>query len=278
MQTIQQALSYAVLQLQTIADAPVLEAEVLLAFVLRKERSYLYAWPQATLTSAQEDQFASYLHRRLQKEPIAYITGSREFWSFELQVTNATLIPRPETELIVETVLNAFPPATCLQVADLGTGSGAIAAALAKERPNWEIFAVDNNEATLKVAQDNAKRLDLPNISFFAGNWCEPLAALRFDVIVSNPPYIAETEWADYAAGLAFEPRGALVAGEDGLSAIREISCGAKQLLKTKGMIFLEHGASQGAAVRAILLQDGYKNCYSVRDLAGHERMTTAQI
>ncbi len=278
MPTIQQALSHAVASLHAVADVPQLEAEILLAFVLGEARSYLYAWPEKELTDEQWRQFGDCVERRKQKEPIAYVTGSKEFWSLDLRVTKATLVPRPETELLVEQILAAFPKISRIQVADLGTGSGAIAAALAVERPDWDIAAVDNNSATLAIAQENAQRLHLKNIHFYCGNWCEPLPRHDFDVIVSNPPYIAETEWSDYEDGLLFEPRGALVSGRDGLVAIREISQGAKQYLKAGGLLLLEHGASQGESVRFILHHDGYKNIHTLRDLFGQERVTTAQF
>jgi len=275
--TIQQALAHTTPLLASVSDASLLEAEILLAFVLQKERSYLYAWPQTLLTTAQQTQFAAYVKRRLQKEPIAYLTGTKEFWSLPLRVTPDTLTPRPETELLVEHVLAAFAKTDCIRIADLGTGSGAIAAALASERPHWEIIAVDNNASALAVAKANAQRLGFKNIQFYCGNWCEALPMTGFTAIISNPPYIAETEWQNYADGLSFEPRAALVSGEDGLSAIRDISRQAKQFLTADGRLFLEHGSGQGAAVRAILSQDSYKNAYSVCDLSGNERISMAQ-
>lgn len=278
MLTIQQALTLAAGQLIAITDTPQLEADILLGFVLKKERSFLYAWPQQALTVGEEQQFNACIARRLQREPVAYITGHKEFWSLTLQVSHDTLVPRPETELLVEKVLSGFTGASSIELADLGTGSGAIALALAAEQPGWKISAIDNQAAALAVAQENAQRLGLANLRFYCGDWCAALPHRAFDVIVSNPPYIAESEWADYAAGLLFEPRGALVSGDDGLAAIRDIVAHAKHYLRPDGFIFLEHGAAQGQAVRDLLIAYGYKNVLSWRDLSGQERVSAAQF
>src|SRR5579883_886559 len=229
---IQDALQQAKEKMRSVTDQPMFEAELLLAHVLKKPRPYLYAWPEQVLSEAALTQFLRLLQRRYEKEPIAYIMGTKEFWSLPLTITPATLIPRPETEVLVESVLKAYPRDRHLKIADLGTGSGAIALALASERPHWDIHAVDSSEQALEVARKNAQQLQLHQVSFHHGNWCTALLSTDFDAIVSNPPYIAEMEWAQYAEGLAFEPRQALVSGKDGLEAIRTIIQTAKHCLK----------------------------------------------
>lgn len=275
--TIQSTLAFATHQLAIVADNPVLEAEVLLSHVLKKPRTYLRAWLDTSLSDDEFIQYADCLARRREREPIAYITGLREFWSLELMVTKDTLIPRPETEILVEEVLKLFADDSVIQLADLGTGSGAIALALAHERPEWQVTATDASESALLVASNNAQRLGITNISFCQGNWCTALPETRLDVIVSNPPYLGECEWAAYADGLAYEPRSALVSNIDGLDSIRTIICHAKRYLKPNGYVVLEHGYLQGAAVRKIFAASGYSQIHSVRDLAGQERVTIGQ-
>lgn len=276
-QTIQQSLQEAKNNLATITDNPILEAEILLAYVLGKLRSYLHTYPEQTLTGEQVKQFAEYVQRRCNKEPIAYITGTKEFWSLELRVTPDTLIPRPETELLVESVLKIFPePDSKIKIADLGTGCGAIALALAQERPKWHIYAADISENALQIARKNAQRLAIKNISFCLSNWCTVLPFSDFDVIVSNPPYIAETEWRTSVFGLAFEPMNALVSGKDGLDAIRKISQQAKHYVKPGGYVLVEHGFLQGTAVREIFAAAGFRSIHTICDLSGQERALSA--
>ncbi|RDI48606.1 Release factor glutamine methyltransferase [Aquicella lusitana] len=273
--TIAEWLQQATHQLAAVTDVPQLEAEILLAHALKKSRSYLYAWPQQTVASEDAQHFIHLLAQRARSKPIAYITGKKEFWSLELFVNENTLIPRPETELLVASVLNLFPEQDkAVQVADLGTGSGAIALALASERPAWQIHAVDISEAALSVARKNGRHLTLQNIIFHQGNWCEALPAGGFDVIVSNPPYIATDEWRRYADGLAYEPENALLSGEDGLAAIREIINTAKSRLKQAGYLLIEHGFAQGEAVQRLFSKNGYSHVHSLRDLQGQTRVT----
>lgn len=273
--TIATQLQRAKQQLMASTDCQTLEAEVLLAHVLNKPRDYLFAWPEAVLTESESEQFAAYLQRRCHKEPIAYITEHQEFWSLALRVSPATLIPRPETELIVELALKWIDPAkTNIKIADLGTGCGAIALALAKERPAWQVVATDFDHDALCIASHNAERLGLTTVAFYQGDWCAALPDSHYDMIISNPPYIAEQEWALYEDGLAFEPRSALVAGQDGLEAIRIIVPSARNYLQPGGLLLLEHGYSQGPAVRALLMADGYVDVETVVDLAGQERVT----
>jgi release factor glutamine methyltransferase len=277
---LQQALHQAKADLASITDNPDLEAEMLLSFVLDKPRSFLHAWPETSLTLAQTEKLASLLVRRSNQEPMAYLTGKREFWSLELLVTKDTLIPRPETELVVETALTVLKHASGkISVMDLGTGSGAIALALACEQPDWHIVATDISQDALHVAKQNAERFTLKNITFFCGHWFLALQeGTKFDLVVSNPPYIAQTEWDTYAAGLQYEPISALVSGEDGLDAIREISCHAKAYLKPGGYVLVEHGFLQGEAVRRIFASDGYTAVSTIRDVAEQERVTIGRL
>lgn len=277
--TVQKALELAKEKLAGSTDTARIDGEVLLANILKKPRSFLYSYPNQVLSSAEKCAYDDYLERRSQCEPIAYILGKKEFWSLMLEVTPDTLIPRPETELLVEQALSLFGATTINQkVADLGTGSGAIALALAKERPTWQLYATDISLEALKVARKNAQQLAINNISFYQGNWCTALPDVRLDMIISNPPYIAFSEWEDYAAGLAYEPLTALVSGKDGLDAIREICQQSKQRLKAGGYLLLEHGFSQGLLVREIFNQEGYSGFRTVTDLAGRERVTIGQV
>lgn len=272
---IQQALQQATQKLSAVTDSPALEAELLLAHVLDKPRSHLLAWPEKPLTHVQAEQFAEYLQRRHAGEPVAYIIGRREFWSLDFLVTPDTLIPRPDTEILVTTALELLAHNLPeIKVADLGTGSGAIAAALASERGLWQIYATDISQSALQIASKNAQRFGFHNISFYPGNWCTALPCNDFDMIVSNPPYIAETEWEVYANGLGFEPIGALVAGEDGLDHVRQITAMATEYLKPGGFLLIEHGFLQGAAVRNIFESAGYGMVKSVLDLSKNERVT----
>jgi len=277
-ETIQQALAEAKTLLSVVTDNPVLEAEILLAHVLNTTRSYLHGFCEARLSNEQAREFADCLLRRRNREPIAYITGHREFWSLDFYVTPDTLIPRPETELLVESALAACSlAATPMKIADLGTGSGVVALAIAHEKPAWQVFATDTSDRALQLAKINAKRLQIENVSFCKGNWCDALPCDGFDLIVSNPPYISEMEWERHAEGLLFEPRDALVSGLDGLDAIRTIIHSAGQYLKSSAYLFIEHGYLQGAAVRKIFAASGYGQIHSIRDLAGQERVTAGQ-
>jgi release factor glutamine methyltransferase len=278
---IRQLLQDARQQLTPITENPQLEAEILFAYALQQSRSYLHTQADKLISIEEAERFAHYLSRRCHREPIAYITGSREFWSLELNVNKETLIPRPETELLVERVLAFFPnKAEKIKAVDLGTGSGAIAIALGHERPNWQIYATDISENTLQIARKNAQRLAVKNISFLQGDWCQALASFTadFDVVVSNPPYIAEAEWGAYAEGLVFEPRSALIAGKAGLDAIDIISRQAQSYLKPGGYVIVEHGFLQGSAVREIFKDLGYIDIVTARDLSGHERATIGRF
>ena len=253
---------------------PRLDAEVLLARVLGRPRAYLIAHAELTVDAAAAAQYQALLTRRAQGEPVAYLTGEREFWSLALEVTPDVLIPRPETELAVERCLALRPegPAT---VADLGTGSGAIALALALERPDWRIVATDRAAAALHVARANARRHALRNIEFLQGDWCTPLRARRFDLIVSNPPYIGASDPALKA--LRFEPAAALSPGQTGMEALQCVVSQATAVLVSRGALVLEHGANQAADVAFALVAAGFARVRCHFDLAGRERVTEAQ-
>jgi len=250
-----------------------LEAEVLLAHILGVPRARLRSHPQAPVTAACQARYLDGIARCAGGEPLAYLTGKREFWSLDLTVTPAVLIPRPETELLVERAL-VLGTAAEARVADLGTGSGAVALALARERPRWQIVATDVSAAALAVARANAAGLGAARVEFLEGSWCAPLTG-RFDLLVSNPPYVAAGDPA--LAALRFEPQLALTPGPDGLAALRTLARAAPAHLAPGGWLLLEHGATQGAAVRAELVAAGLAHVRSHRDLAGHERMTEGQ-
>lgn len=275
---IQQCVQSGMERLASVAEQPALEAEVLLMHVLNCTRTHLHAWPEREVTTLQVSLYEQLIQRRMAREPLAYIVGSKEFWSLDFIVTPQVLVPRPETELIVETVLKLFPNRKDeIDLADLGTGSGAIAVALAHECPNWRIVATDISESALRIASKNAQQNKANNISFLRGSWCTALPDTRFHVIVSNPPYIAETEWDAFAEGLQFEPLQALVSGEDGLDDIKLIVADARRYLHSGGYLLIEHGYLQGANVREIFDLAGYSGSHSLMDLSGQERITVGQ-
>ncbi len=254
-----------------------LDNDILLAHVMGVSRGYLYAHPEHQLNTAQNKQLADLMQRYIQGEPVAYLTGHREFWSLDLIVTPDTLIPRPETELLVESVLQLRFTAENIAVADLGTGSGAIALALAHEKPHWQIDATDISHAALVVAKKNATRLQIDTVSFHEGAWCAALPRKSFDVIVSNPPYIAEADVHIQHSVLAYEPHSALISGEDGLCDLKQIIYQAPHYLKPGGYLILEHGFQQAEKLRKIFLDVGYTNISTRRDFSGLERVTQGQ-
>jgi release factor glutamine methyltransferase len=266
------------LQQAELADSPSaqLDAELLLAAALGKPRSYLRTWPEREVEAACVATFTANLTRRRSGEPIAYILGRQGFWSLDLDVASHTLIPRPDTELLVETALALLPggPAAVL---DLGTGTGAIALALACERPVWQITGVDRVGEAVALAEANRARLQLGNAGFLASHWFSALAGQRFQLIVSNPPYIAAGDPHLSQGDLRFEPSSALVAGVDGLDDIRTIIQQAPAHLDTAGWLLLEHGFEQAEAVRALLSGQGFVAVQSRLDLGGHQRISLGQ-
>ena len=261
-------------QLVSCSDSAKLDAQILLAFVLEKERIYLLTWPENELTKLSIQLYLALLKRRVSGEPIAYIIGVKEFWSLPFRVSPATLIPRPDTEVLVESVLEHFGELDSMHCLDLGTGTGAIALALASEQPNWQIDAVDFNIDAVKLAKQNAQDLELTHVNIFQSNWFSAVNEKKFDVIVSNPPYIDALDEHLNQGDVRFEPESALVADEHGLGDIKHIAQQALNFLNTSGALFFEHGFEQGEAVRNILTALGYDNAKTVRDLNGHDRIT----
>lgn len=258
------------------SPTPRLDAELLLAQALGKSRGYLHTWPEREPEAPQLERFQAVLARRRTGEPVAYILGRQGFWSLDLDVASHTLIPRPDTELLVETAL-ALLPATPLQVLDLGTGTGAIALALACERPAWQVTGVDRVAEAVALAQGNGTRLQLANARFAESCWFSALAGQRFQLIVSNPPYIAAADPHLSQGDVRFEPSSALVAGIDGLDDIRVIIEQAPAHLLAGGWLLLEHGFDQAEAVRELLGQRGFAAVDSRRDLGGHQRISLGQ-
>ncbi len=254
-----------------------LEAELLLCEAAHVARTTLFAWPERRLDTDQAAAFAELLGRRIRGEPIAYILGHREFHDLELHTRPEALIPRPETELLVDWALAALPAEAALRAADLGTGSGAIALAIASARPLWSLLAVEQDAQAVAVASENQRRLGLANVALVQGNWLTACRASSLDLIVSNPPYIRHDDPHLGRGDLRFEPRRALVAGVDGLAAIRAIIRQAAQVLAPGGLLLLEHGWQQGAEVRALLRAGGWCAIVTRRDLAGLERATGAR-
>ncbi|KIU43670.1 SAM-dependent methyltransferase [Pseudomonas putida] len=262
-----------------LPDSPTarLDIELLLAAAIGKSRSYLHTWPERIVSSEAAATFATYLQRRSQGEPVAYILGQQGFWKLDLEVAPHTLIPRPDTELLVEVALELLP-ATPLQVLDLGTGSGAIALALASERGGWQVTAVDRVPEAVALAERNRQRLQLDNAKVLASHWFDALQGQRFALIVSNPPYIAEQDPHLAAGDVRFEPSSALVAGSDGLDDLRQIITQAPQHLLPGGWLLLEHGYDQAAAVRELLARHGFEQIQSRTDLGGHERISLGRL
>lgn len=254
------------------------DARLLLAHVLGRPHAWLYAHGDEIVPDAAASAFASLVQRRVEGEPVAYLTGRRGFRDFELAVTADTLIPRPETELLVEFALARIPRDAAWRVADLGTGSGAIALAIAHERPLARIVASDRSTAALAVARANARALGIDSVEFREGDWLQAMAGERFDLIASNPPYIAEGDAHLQQGDLRYEPVSALASGRDGLDAIRRIVAGAPAHLHDGGRLLLEHGWEQGAAVRALLRDAGFIDAATGRDLEDRDRVTHARL
>ncbi|PLA73873.1 peptide chain release factor N(5)-glutamine methyltransferase [Hydrogenovibrio sp. SC-1] len=277
---IDQALVHAKSKLSTSqSDTIALDAELLLGFVLNKSRTYLYTWPETLLTEAQHTQYEQLLAQRLAGKPIAYLTGERAFFGLDLYVSEATLIPRPDTEILVETALEkmAIKNDQAWSFCDLGTGSGAIACALKHQQPNCDATAIDFSQAALEVAQKNAQRHQLC-ISFKQGDWFQPVIDQSFDLIVSNPPYIESEDPHLNQGDVRFEPETALVSGSDGLEDIRKLIFQAPMHLKANGWLILEHGYQQAKPVQALFQQAGFRHIETRQDYGHRPRITLGQM
>ena len=274
--TVQASLNAAIQALRTTSESPRADAEILLAHCLGKSRTWLFTWADKTLESAVVTAFQGLVTERLRGVPIAHLIGYREFWTLNLKVTPDTLIPRPETELLVETALALLPP-TPANVLDLGTGTGAIALSIASERPDCCVTACDFSAAALAVAQENAQSHGITNATFVQSDWFTALPAQRFALIVSNPPYIEAADPHLQQGDVRFEPLSALAAGSDGLDDIRQIIHYAPDWLAHTGWLLLEHGYNQGQAVTVLLQERGFQAVRCLRDLAGNERVSLGQ-
>jgi len=272
--SIEKQLAYATSRLRGVSESARLDAELLLARSIDMPRSYLFAHPEDILDDDAIGRLEHALARRISGEPMAYITGSKEFWSLELVVSPATLVPRPETELLVDIALREIPRGADWDVLDLGTGSGAIGLAIARDRPLCRVTAVDVSPDALAVARENARQLTIPNVDFLEGDWTAPVVSRKFRVIASNPPYVASGDAALEA--LRAEPAIALVAGEDGLDSIVTLARDCRAIIEDGGLLVLEHGAEQKDAVAERLLSYGWERIQCYDDYAGHPRVTSA--
>ncbi|MEC4750071.1 peptide chain release factor N(5)-glutamine methyltransferase [Methylomicrobium sp. Wu6] len=274
MTTIATLLRDAVAILAAGSDSAALDAEILLSLALDKPRSYLRAWPDREPVADQIERFNALLQQRHQGAPIAYLTGRREFWSRDFQVTPDVLIPRPETELLIEISLTLLPKDQPAKLIDLGTGSGIIAITLAKELPNAEVTATDLSLAALKIAKHNASEHQADRIRFIHSNWFASAPPEKFDLVISNPPYIAENDSHLDQGDLRFEPRSALTAPHQGLADIQTLASDARPYLKTGGHLLVEHGYDQEHAVQSIFRNLGYDSVQTYKDLSGRPRAT----
>lgn len=277
MATIKSALAVAFDLFQNSAETPLLDAEILLCNVLDKERAYLRTWPERTLTQDQLQAFQVLVTARQLGKPIAYLTGDREFWSLDFQVSPDVLIPRPETELLVELSLKLIPVAKPCHIIDLGTGSGIIAVSLATERPQAKITATDISSSALEIAKLNATKHKVKSIQFYQSHWFNNVPPGKFNLILSNPPYLAEDDPHLTEGDLRFEPKTALVADQDGLADIKAIAETAITKLESGGYLMVEHGYAQGLTIRNLFIGLGYANVQTYQDLADLPRVTAGQ-
>lgn len=268
-------------QLATVSDTPRLDVEIILAHVLQKSRTYLFAWPEKNLTHIEAAFFNQLFSRRLTGEPVAHIVGMREFWSLEFMVNNSTLIPRPDTELLVETVLELFAndeQNTVRRLLDLGTGTGAIVLALAHEKKSWQCVGVDKELAAVELAEKNRVRLNIANAKIQQSNWFSALSVeTGFDIIVSNPPYIDPQDSHLAHGDVRFEPLSALIADNKGLADLEFIIAQAPVYLMKYGWLLVEHGYDQAQSVRELFQVNGYEKIKTLRDVGGNERVTLGQ-
>lgn len=274
---LRETLNHAISILSLTSSSPRIDAEILMAKALNVSRAYLYTYPEAPIHADVESQFQTLLDRRVAGMPIAYLTGKREFWTVSLTISEATLIPRPETELLVEKSLALLNGREKIKLLDLGTGSGAIACAIAQSRPNWHITACDISTEALETAQRNASELGLTNISFIQSDWFQSITEDNFDAIVSNPPYLAQDDPHLTQGDLRFEPKLALVSGPNGLESLQWIIEQSYNRLRKHGLLMLEHGFEQRLAIEKRLSSIGYQNIQCWQDAQGHDRVTCAK-
>lgn len=272
--SIKMALADSAQQLTEISESPRLDAELLVARAIDMPRSYLFAHPEDTIDAMALGRLQQTLDQRLSGAPLAYITGIKEFWSMELMVSPATLVPRPETELLVDLALRDIPHEADYQILDLGTGSGAVALAIARERQLCQVTAVDISPDALAVARQNARQLSISNVDFLEGDWTGPVAGRKFRIVVSNPPYVASGDAALGALGA--EPIVALASGEDGLDSIRLLARDCPGIVEAAGLILLEHGAEQRDLVAEILRTYGWQRIQCYDDYSGNPRVSRA--
>lgn len=283
--TVQALLTQATQQLLHTSESAKADAEILLAYCLQKSRTWLFTWPEKAVNQTTTTRFLHLLAERAKGIPIAHLTKQREFWTLNLKVTADTLIPRPETELLVETALSLLPPPVkknsteekskkALSILDLGTGTGAIALAIASERPDIAVTACDISPTALAVAQENAQANNISNVQFIQSDWFSNIPSQQFDLIISNPPYIEENDPHLLEGDVRFEPLSALTSGKDGLNDIRRIVQEALQWLKPGGWLLLEHGYNQGMKVNGLLQTIGFQQVRCLPDLAGNDRVS----
>ena len=277
MTNIQSTITEASIKLAEISDSAHLDAEVLLCHVLNKPRSHLRAWPEKVLSSTQKQEFTGLFEQRIQGVPIAYLIENKEFWSRDFKVNSNVLIPRPDTELLIELSLELLANKPDPQIIDLGTGSGIIAITLAAERPDLKVIATDFSEQALEIAKHNATTHQIKNIQFIQSNWFTDITQSKFDLVISNPPYIDNNDPHLSQGDVRFEPDSALIAKNQGLLDIIKISNKARHYLKEHGTLLIEHGYNQQAAVQATFKVFNYNNIQTHTDLSGNPRVTTAQ-
>jgi release factor glutamine methyltransferase len=274
---IQQSLQQASHRLAESSPSATLDAQVLLCHVLQCNSAHLAAWPEKNLSDSDEEKFHALIQQRAQGVPVAHLTGQREFWSLNFSVDDSTLIPRPETETLIEFIFSHYADREHLRMLDLGTGSGAIAIAVAKEKPGWQITASDIAAPALKLARRNSERLQAENISFMQSDWFQNISAKDFDLIVSNPPYIAADDPHLSQGDVRFEPATALVSGSSGMDAIEHICLHAKNHLAKNGWLIVEHGYNQKQQVADCFIKNGYAQLTQQQDLSGHIRMSAGK-
>jgi release factor glutamine methyltransferase len=274
--TIAEALQWAYSQLAATSESANIDAEALLLHCLNKNRSFLYTWPERQLTSEQFKAYSQMIAKRQNGTPVAHVIGEREFWSLPFIVNDSTLIPRPDTEILVETALNLSVRVNA-KVLDLGTGTGAIALALASERPKWRITAIDNVPAAVELAKANRDNLTLPDVEIIQSDWFSAVEQRDFDLIVSNPPYIDEADEHLHLGDVRFEPQSALTASNEGYADLYYIAAQARVHLLPGGYLLLEHGYEQAIKVREKLIELGYQNVATVRDFGSNDRCTLGQ-